>query len=62
MPARLSSGLGRTKQLKSVTAWPVPAPDRMRPPGRNLKSCMAASNRSAQVRWSAAVGSAPATA
>ena len=34
MPPMLSGMLPMTKQLNSVTARPVPAPDRMRPAGR----------------------------
>src|SRR5512132_3229448 len=54
----MSSGMSpMTKQLNSVTRRPEPAPERMRPAGRNLKSCIAAKNRSSQIAGSA---SAPA--
>ena len=58
---RSSSMQPITKQLKSVTPRPVPAPARMRPAGRKAKSTMASANRPAQ-RSRARLGSAAATA
>ena len=44
----MSSGMApMTKQLNRVTLRPVPAPARMRPAGRNLKSSIASKNRPA---------------
>ena len=53
-----------TKQLKSVTARPVPAPARMRPAGRKAKSAIAAAKALAQrarVRFGSAAAAALAT-
>ncbi len=50
-----------TKQLKSVTARPVPAPARMRPAGRKAKSAIASRNALAQ-RARPRLGSAAAAA
>ena len=47
--ARSSSIAPMTKQLKSVTLRPVPAPARMRPAGRKPKSAIAPWNRSRPV-------------
>ena len=49
MALRSSSILPRTKQLKRVTARPVPAPARMRPAGRKPRSAMASWKRLAHV-------------
>ena len=48
MPERLSGIVPMTKQLKSVTARPVPAPAMTRPAGRNLKPDKASWKRPAQ--------------
>ena len=48
MEPRSSSMRPMTKQLKRVTARPVPAPARMRPAGRKAKSAIAAANSLAQ--------------
>jgi hypothetical protein len=61
MEPRSSSIRPITKQLKSVTARPVPAPARMRPAGRKAKSAIASAKRRAQ-RSRARFGSAAAAA
>ncbi len=48
MPSSESSTVPITKQLNSVTRRAVPAPARMRPPGRNLKSSSTSRKRPAQ--------------
>src|SRR5579885_1944548 len=55
-----SSIVPMTKQLKSVTLRPVPAPARMRPPGKNLKFSKMEKNRASQPSPSS--GSAAASA
>jgi len=62
MPAIESSMSPITKQLQSVTRRPVPAPARMRPPGRNAKSSSRAPNRRVHCRRRAAESSAAAIA
>ena len=61
MEPRSSSMRPITKQLKSVTSRPVPAPARMRPAGRKAKSAMASAKAFSQ-RLRARLGSAAATA
>ena len=60
MPSSESSIGPITKQLNSVTRRPVPAPARMRPPGRKRKSASASANRRSHVARSR--GSAAASA
>ena len=61
MPDMESSSVPMTKQLNSVTRRPEPAPARMRPAGRNLRSPINPSKACAQ-RSRKASGSACATA
>ena len=49
----MSSGMSpMTKQLNRVTLRPLPAPEKIRPPGRKRKSSMASRNRGSQAAGS----------
>jgi hypothetical protein len=50
MPDSESSSVPITKQFISVTRRPVPAPARMRPPGRKRKPSSASRNRESSAR------------
>src|SRR3989344_8997497 len=49
IPSLESFGDGITKQLKYVTSYPVPAPARIRPPGRNLNPSITSWNFFSQI-------------